>query len=240
MLAPTLELRLPPVVLGGRPVLAAQDITLAGGRTTALLGASGSGKSTLLRLIAGLLPLPPGGGIAASDGRPLAGRVAWMAQQDLLLPWRSVLGNVVLGDRLRGAAPDPDRARTLLDLVGLLPLAARRPGTLSGGQRQRVALARTLMEDRPVVLMDEPFSALDAPTRHRLQGLAAGLLAGRTVVLVTHDPAEALRMAHDVLVLRGMPAVAEALPVPPGAPPRPPGIAAASTGALLAELAEAS
>jgi putative hydroxymethylpyrimidine transport system ATP-binding protein len=221
-------------------VLAAQNITLAGGRTTALLGASGSGKSTLLRLIAGLLPLPPRGEIAASDGRPLTGRVAWMAQQDLLLPWRSVLGNVVLGDRLRGAAPDPDRARALLDLVGLQPLAARRPGTLSGGQRQRAALARTLMEDRPIVLMDEPFSAIDAPTRHRLQALAAELLAGRTVVLVTHDPTEALRMAHDVLVLRGAPAVAEALPVPPGAPPRPPEIAAASTGALLAELAEAS
>lgn len=240
MPAPGLALRLPSVCLGGRPVLAAQDLALAGGRTTALLGPSGSGKSTLLRLIAGLMPLPPGGTITASDGAPLGPRIAWMAQQDLLLPWRSVLGNVMLGAALRGARPDIDRARALLDRVGLLALADRRPGTLSGGQRQRTALARTLMEDRPVVLMDEPFSALDAPTRHRLQALAAELLSGRTVVLVTHDPGEALRMAHHVLVLRGTPATAEELPVPAGAPPRSAEIAAAATGALLAELAEAS
>ena len=240
MPAPGLELRLPPVDLGGRPVLAAQTLTLAAGKTTALLGASGSGKSTLLRLIAGLLPLPQGGAITASDSRPLVGRIAWMAQQDLLLPWRSVLGNVVLGDALRGVKPDLDRARDLLDRVGLLPLADRRPGTLSGGQRQRAALARTLMEDRPVVLMDEPFSALDAPTRHRLQDLAAELLAGRTVVLVTHDPSEALRMSDAALLLRGMPATAEPLTVPVGTPPRPAAIAAAATGALLAELAEAA
>lgn len=240
MAAPGLVLRLPPVLLGGRPVLAAQELSLPAGRTTALLGASGSGKSTLLRLIAGLLPLPEGGSVTASDGAPLLHRVTWMAQQDLLLPWRSVLGNVVLGDTLRGARPDMDRARAMLDRVGMLGFADRRPFTLSGGQRQRTALARTLMEDRPVVLMDEPFSALDAPTRHRLQGLSTELLAGRTVVLVTHDPTEALRMAHNVLLLRGTPAVAETLSVPEGAPPRPAGIAAAATGALLAELADAS
>jgi putative hydroxymethylpyrimidine transport system ATP-binding protein len=86
--------------------------------------------------------------------------------------------------------------------------------------RQRAALARTLMEDRPFVLMDEPFSAVDAPTRHRLQGLAARLLAGRTVLLVTHDPLEALRLADRILVLRGDPATPEEVPVPAGAPPR--------------------
>jgi putative hydroxymethylpyrimidine transport system ATP-binding protein len=87
--------------------------------------------------------------------------------------------------------------------------------------RQRAALARTLMEDRPFVLMDEPFSAVDAPTRHRLQELSAKLLAGRTVLLVTHDPLEALRLADRILVLVGNPAVPRDIPVPHGAPPRP-------------------
>jgi len=104
--------------------------------------------------------------------------------------------------------------------VGLAGRERAWPSELSGGMRQRAALARTLMEDRPVVLMDEPFSAVDAPTRHRLQDLAARLLAGRTVLLVTHDPLEAMRLAHKVLVLRGAPATAGEIAVPGAAPPR--------------------
>jgi putative hydroxymethylpyrimidine transport system ATP-binding protein len=195
------------------------DFTLTGGRWTCLLGASGVGKSTLLRLIAGLIR-PERGRVRCSDGRPLAGRLAWMGQRDDLLPWLCARDNVTLGARLRGEPPDLARADALLERVGLASQRDQRPATLSGGQRQRTALARTLMEDRPVVLMDEPFSALDAITRARLQSLAAGLLAGRTVLLVTHDPLEALRLGHRVHVMAGRPARIEAPILPKGAPPR--------------------
>ena len=195
------------------------DFTLSGGRWTCLLGTSGVGKSTLLRLIAGLVR-PDRGEIRCSDGRPLACRLAWMGQRDDLLPWLSAQGNVVLGARLRGEAPNLARADALLERVGLARQRDQRPATLSGGERQRVALARTLMEDRPVVLMDEPFSALDAITRARLQSLAAALLADRTVLLVTHDPLEALRLGHRVHIMAGQPARIEAPIEPSGAPPR--------------------
>ena len=226
--APGFRIALPQgLALGGAAVLAPMTLDVMGGRVTALLGPSGSGKSTLLRLAAGLLAAP--GAVMANDGLPLAGRIAWMAQQDLLVPWRDALGNVLLGQHLRGEQPDTDRASALLAAVGLTPADARKmPAALSGGMRQRVALARTLMEDRPVVLMDEPFSAVDAPTRHRLQDLAARLLAGRTVLLVTHDPLEALRLADRILVLQGSPAAPAEVAVPAGAPPRP-----ARDGALL-------
>ncbi|MDO9500234.1 ABC transporter ATP-binding protein [Falsiroseomonas sp.] len=228
--------------LGGQAVLGALDLHVPGGRTTVLLGPSGSGKSTLLRLVAGLLPVPEGGSVQAEDHAPLAGRVAYMAQQDLLAPWRDVLGNITLGAHLRGQAPDLPRARAMLAEVGLATGdQQKRPAQLSGGMRQRVALARTLMEDRPLVLMDEPFSAVDAPTRHRMQSLSARLLAGRTVLLVTHDPLEALRLADQIFVLTGAPAVPVAVPVPAGAPPRPAGDPAlrAAQAALLERLAEA-
>ncbi len=195
-------------------------VHIPGGRFTALLGPSGVGKTTLLRLAAGL-DTPEAGAIAADDGGSLAGRVAYMGQQDLLLPWLTVLGNVTLGARLRGMPADTVRALDLLAEVGLADRAGDLPGTLSGGMRQRAALARTLYEDRPVVLMDEPFSALDALTRARVQDLAARLLRGRTVLLVTHDPAEACRLAHLLLVLSGNPARLEAPISVPGVPPRP-------------------
>jgi putative hydroxymethylpyrimidine transport system ATP-binding protein len=205
-MAPSIGLSLPGIRLGGRDIIGAARFDFAAGRTTALLGPSGVGKSTLLRLLAGLLPLPPGARLDHSA----PALTAWMGQQDLLLPWLDLLGNVTLGARLRGQRPDLGRARALIAEVGLQGREVAHPAELSGGMRQRAALARTLMEDRPVVLMDEPFSAVDAPTRHRLQTLAAGLLRGRTVVLVTHDPLEALRLADRVLVLR--PAAGGALP----------------------------
>jgi putative hydroxymethylpyrimidine transport system ATP-binding protein len=229
--------------LGGVPVLGPCALEVPAGRCTSLLGPSGSGKTTLMRLAAGLLALPPGAAVAASDGQALAGRIAWMAQADLLVPWRDALGNVTLGAYLRGEAPDRARARALLAEVGLSAAdAAKPPAALSGGMRQRVALARTLMEDRPVVLMDEPFSAVDAPTRHRLQELAARLLGGRTVLLVTHDPLEALRLADRILVLGGSPAVPVEVPAPQGPPPRPARDAAllAAQAELLDRLAEAA
>jgi putative hydroxymethylpyrimidine transport system ATP-binding protein len=225
---------------GGAFLFRDLDFVLPGGSWTCLLGPSGVGKSSLLRLIAGLAPLDRGE-VSCSDGRPLAGRLAWMGQQDSLLPWLPVRDNVTLGARLRGEAGDRARAEDLLARVGLERQADQLPATLSGGQRQRAALARTLMEDRPVVLMDEPFSALDAITRARLQALAADLLTGRTMLLVTHDPLEALRLGHRIQVMTGHPARIEGVIEPPGAPPRDLHDAAllARQGELLAWLADA-
>ena len=177
------------------------SLDFPGGRTTCLLGRSGVGKTSLLRHLAGLLP-----------GSRAAGPVAYMAQRDLLLPWLSVLENVLLGYRLRRdeaarRAAEP-RARSLLGEVGLGDRLYDLPQTLSGGMRQRAALARTLCEDRQIVLMDEPFGHLDAVTRLDLQDLAAHLLQGRTVVMVTHDPLEALRLGHEIRVLSGSPSAA--------------------------------
>jgi putative hydroxymethylpyrimidine transport system ATP-binding protein len=216
------------------------DFALPGGVWTCLLGPSGVGKSSLLRLIAGLAPLEQGA-VICGDGGALAGRLAWMGQEDHLLPWLSALGNVTLGARLRGEPADRNKARDLLARVGLDRQTDQLPATLSGGQRQRAALARTLMEDRPVVLMDEPFSALDAITRARLQALAATLLAGRTVLLVTHDPLEALRLGHRIHVMTGHPARIEGLIEPAGAPPRDlhDPVLLARQGELLARLADA-
>lgn len=228
------------LVYGGVPLFDGLDLRLPASRITALLGPSGVGKSSLLRLIAGL-EHGAEGQVHDGAGAPLAGRVAYMAQQDLLMPWLDLVGNVAIGARLRGARPDRDRAARLLAELGLGERLTARPAALSGGMRQRVALARTLFEDRPVVLMDEPFSALDAITRQELQALAADKLAGRTVLLVTHDPLEALRLGHAVQVMAGRPARLEPADVPPGAPPRDPGDAELlrRQAELLARLARA-
>jgi putative hydroxymethylpyrimidine transport system ATP-binding protein len=210
----------------GAPVFGPIALAIAAGAWTCLLGPSGVGKSTILRLIA---DLPTGvrfeGTVGATDGRPLAGRIAYMAQSDLLFPWLDVLGNVLVGARLRGERSDAARACDMVARVGLAGREAARPRHLSGGERQRVALARTLMEDRPVVLLDEPFSALDARTRAGMQALAAECLAGRTVLLVTHDPAEAARLGHRIHVLTEA-GLAEVAP-PPEPPVRPVGDPAA-------------
>jgi putative hydroxymethylpyrimidine transport system ATP-binding protein len=202
------------LVYDGVPLFENLDAEFAAGRFTCLLGPSGVGKSTLLRAFAGLAEVGPD---AVS---PQLSRVAWMAQDDLLCPWLDALGNVTLGASLRGEKADAAKARHLLAQVGLGDRANAAPHELSGGQRQRVALARTLYEDQDVVLMDEPFAGLDAPTRWRLQELAAMLLAGRTVLLVTHDPREALRLGHDIRVLAGRPVKLGPVLSPPGATPR--------------------
>lgn len=217
------SLRAARLVYGGLILFDGLDLELAGGCFTCLLGPSGIGKSSLLRLLAGLTPPGVSGDLRGGDGQPLTGRVAYMAQEDLLLPWLNVLDNITLGSRLRGERTDRERALALLARVGLSDCALARPETLSGGMRQRAALARTLMEDRPVVLMDEPFSGLDALTRLRLQALAAELLAGRTVLLITHDPLEALRLGEHILIMNGRPATLSPLPDLPGVPPRDPG-----------------
>jgi putative hydroxymethylpyrimidine transport system ATP-binding protein len=206
---------------GGQVIFENLTAEIPAGQLLALLGPSGVGKTSLLRIIAGL-EAPFTGSVTASDGAPLAGRIAYMAQHDLLVPWARVIDNVMLGARLRGVAAEPDRAMALLAHVGLADRAKNLPAALSGGMRQRVALARTLYEDRPVVLMDEPFSALDAITRTRIQNLAAELLAGRTVLLITHDPMEACRIGHALVVLSGTPARLSAPIELAGMPPRAP------------------
>ncbi|QFT74583.1 ABC transporter ATP-binding protein [Ruegeria sp. THAF33] len=188
--------------IDGATLFAPLSLTLRAGAWTCLLGGSGVGKTTVLRLIAGLeTGAVFAGRITASDGLPVAERVAYMAQDDLLLPWATVAQNVSLGARLRGENVDLDRRDRLIKRMRLQDHMNKKPNELSGGQRQRVALARTLMEDRPVVLLDEPFSALDARTRADMQDLAAEALHGRTVLLVTHDPAEAARLGQSIVVM---------------------------------------
>ncbi len=195
------------------------SLTVPAGEWTCLLGPSGVGKSTILRVFAGLeTGVSFHGSVEATDGKPLTDRIALMAQSDTLMPWLSVLDNVAIGARLRGERADVARAKAMLDRVGLTDHIAKKPGKLSGGQRQRVALARTLMEDRPVVLLDEPFSAFDARTRSQMQDLACELLTGRTVLLVTHDPSEAVRVGQSIQILTetGL----EAIKPPASATPR--------------------
>ena len=184
------------VRLDGRALFAPVRLVLPAGKWTALLGDSGVGKSTLLRLLAGL---PIGGQFTGRIDNPQP--AALMAQDPGLLPWLDVRQNAALGSRLRGTRADAARLEDILARTGLRDHAAKRPAQLSGGQRQRVALARTLMEDRPLVLLDEPFSALDMRLRRTMQDLAAELLRGRTVLMVTHDPAEAARLSDRIAVL---------------------------------------
>lgn len=208
------------------------NMEIDAGQWTVLLGRSGSGKTTILRHLAGLLDgkVTWSGSLETSDNQVIGQRIAYMAQQDLLLPWLTVIENVCLSERFgsqeksKPNSPSRDsgyeRAMQLLVSVGLADYAQAKPNQLSGGMRQRVALARTLMQNQPLVLMDEPFSALDAVTRHKLQSLAAKLLKDKTVVLITHDPQEAVRLADKLYVLQGSPAYVQSLPVPGALPPR--------------------
>jgi putative hydroxymethylpyrimidine transport system ATP-binding protein len=147
-----------------------------------------------------------------------------MGQDDLLLPWLSLLDNVLLGTRLRGemTADQRRKAVELIAKAGLGGNEAALPAALSGGMRQRGALLRTLMEERPVLLMDEPFSALDALTRIKLQNLAAEMTRGATTILVTHDAGEALRLADKIVILGGEPVRVMAQLDFTSSPPRPP------------------
>ena len=174
------------------------------GQWTALLGPSGAGKSTILKLIAGIDQIASfHGSITCDDGKSLAGRVSYMAQDDLLLPWATVRQNINLGKRLRAEPEDWAKSEHIITAVGLSDHVDKYPSMLSGGERQRVALARTLIEDRPVVLLDEPFSALDVRTRADMQELAARHFQDRTVLLVTHDPYEAVRLCGSIYCLQG-------------------------------------
>lgn len=203
------------VRMGGARLFPSARLRLEPGAWTSLLGPSGVGKSTLLRLIAGL---PVAGVFEGRIDHPCP--AALMAQDPGLLPWLTVRQNAALGARLRGTRADQARLDAILARTGLIDHAHKLPKALSGGQRQRVALARTLMEDRPLVLLDEPFSALDARMRMAMQDLTTGLLRGRTVLMVTHDPAEAARLSDRICLLDegGL----TEMPAPPDPAPRVP------------------
>ncbi len=197
-----------------KPLFTDLSLCLPAQKWTCLLGSSGSGKSTILKLLAGL----PFGGtfsgvITSSDQQTLKGRVAYMAQSDLLFPWLDVKQNIMLGNRLRGETAHWERAEQLIQQVQLQDHINKKPHELSGGMRQRVALARTLMEDTPVVLLDEPFSALDAKTRADIQELAFSALKDKTVLLVSHDPAEAARLSHQLYIISSTGATLQKLDV---------------------------
>jgi NitT/TauT family transport system ATP-binding protein len=188
----------------------AATLRIGRGETVALIGPSGCGKSTLLMLLAGLLE-PTTGSLSIEGQRITAPRpdLAVVFQRDLLFDWLSVLGNVLCPFQLRGepTAPHLQRARDLLAHVGLSGFEARRPYELSGGMRQRVALCRALIQDPTVLLLDEPFAALDALTREQMQLDLQRLAAdrARTTILVTHDIAEAVFMADLVAVMTARP-----------------------------------
>lgn len=191
---------------------ALQDISLsvAPGEFVAVIGPSGCGKSTLLSLIAGLLA--PTEGSVLVDGRPVAGpnrKIGYMLQQDYLFEWRTILENVVLGAEIQGAsmAAARERARQLLTRYGLGQFLNHVPRQLSGGMRQRAALARTLCTEPEIVLLDEPFSALDSQTRLALADEITEILRreAKTVILVTHDIGEAISMAERVIVMSRRP-----------------------------------
>jgi NitT/TauT family transport system ATP-binding protein len=187
------------------------DLSVAPGQVVAVVGPSGCGKSTLLELVAGLQE-PDAGRVAvsgATDARERRDRCAYMPQRDLLLPWRDALGNAALALECQGVgrAESRRRAAPLFERFGLAEFEGARPAALSGGMRQRVAFLRTLLPGRPVLLLDEPFGALDALTRASMQQWLAGALAEepRTVLLVTHDVQEALFLADRVAVLSHRP-----------------------------------
>ncbi|MBN1565901.1 MAG: ABC transporter ATP-binding protein [Anaerolineae bacterium] len=196
----------------GREVRALEDVSFTAhpGEFITIIGPSGSGKSTLFNLITGLAE-PDHGDIridCETTGRRL-GRVGYMPQRDLLLPWRTVLDNVILGPELDGRSKRAarEKARELMPLFGLAGFENVYPDTLSGGMRQRAALLRTFLTDRAVLLLDEPFGALDALTRRELQRWLLGVWQrfNKTILFITHDVEEAVFLADRVLVFSARP-----------------------------------
>jgi NitT/TauT family transport system ATP-binding protein len=188
---------------GGAPVLEGIDLTVAPGEFVCLLGASGCGKSTLLNIVAGL-DAPTRGTVEVPSGR-----AALMFQESALFPWLTAGGNIDLALRLRGVNKKDRRSETdrLLKLVRLENAYEKRPHQLSGGMRQRVALARALAQDAKVLLMDEPFAALDAITRDVLHEELVRLweATGLAVLFVTHNVREAVRLGQRVVLLSSRP-----------------------------------
>ncbi len=192
------------------PVIGNLTFSLAAGEIVAIVGPSGCGKSTLLNILSGLIE--PSAGRVLWYGERVSGmpdRVGYMLQKDLLFPWRTALDNVTLGLEVKGVGRGEavDRAHVLLDQLGLHGFARAYPATLSGGMRQRVALARTLVTDPMVMLLDEPFAALDFQTKLLIESDTARLVREqhRSMLLITHDIEEAVSMSDRVIVLTHRP-----------------------------------
>ncbi len=201
--------------LGTRTVRALDNVNLdvENGEFVTLVGPSGCGKSTLFNILVGLLAADEGGALYF-DGKlqpadHLIGRVAFMPQRDMLLPWRTVLDNAVLAAEIDGVPRRTARERALasLERFGLAGFESHYPQQLSGGMRQRVALMRTFLFDRDVMLLDEPFGALDALTRALMQRWLLGVWGEleRTVLFITHDIDEAIFLGDRVLVMSARP-----------------------------------
>lgn len=221
------------------------SLDIPAGSFTVVIGPNGCGKSTLLRLVAGLLA-PDTGTVAVGGSRPRPGdgRVGLAFQQPRLVPWRSTVDNVALPLELAGvgASERRDRAAAALERVGLAAAAALRPRELSGGMAQRAGLARALITDPPVLLLDEPFSALDALTRETFDAELQRLWLDRprTVVLVTHSVSEAVRVASQVVVMTPRPGRVARIVDIPLAWPRGPELAdSPGAGALAADVRQA-
>src|SRR5918911_1833095 len=195
---------------GGFEALAPITLSIPQGRFVSLIGPSGCGKSTIFNIIAGLLE-PTAGRVIIDgvDATGTIGRVGYMLQKDLLLPWRTVLDNVILGMEIQGVPLREARARALPLLLryGLAGFEHLYPNALSGGMRQRAALLRTLLFDTDVILLDEPFGALDAQTKLQMQEWLLGLWSDfvKTVVFVTHDVEEAIYLSDEVHVMATRP-----------------------------------
>jgi len=190
--------------------LALDDITttIGSGEFVALLGPSGCGKSTLLRLMAGL-EAPSSGDVAWADGPPKPGEIGFVFQDATLMPWASAEKNVLLPLKLRGQTGAAAKAQVeaALAQVGLQDFAGAKPAALSGGMRMRVSIARALVSEPKLLLMDEPFAALDEFTRHKLQEDLRALQRrdGKTIVFVTHSIYEAVYLASRILVMSPRP-----------------------------------
>ncbi len=200
--------------LSGQPLYRDLSFTVAPGEFVCILGPSGCGKSTALRLLGGLLAATSGHVTIAGESPETAWqRMAFVFQSPRLAAWRTALDNVLLARQLRfGEKPDDaarKRAADLLDLVGLSRDSGKYPRMLSGGERQRVSIARALAVDPDIVLMDEPFSALDPTTRARLRSeiIAIWQKTSKTVLFVTHDVDEAVALADRILLLSNKPTV---------------------------------
>jgi NitT/TauT family transport system ATP-binding protein len=195
---------------GETPVFAELNLAIEKGEFVTLVGVSGAGKSTLLRVIADLIPAFKGSVTVDTPEDPARRAIAMVFQAANLMPWRRVKDNITLG--LEGLAVSEDikqeRVRWTLDLVGLSEFADRWPYQLSGGQRQRIGIARGLAVDPDILLMDEPFGALDAITRAALQDefLRIWQETGKSILFVTHDIEEAVLLGDRVLLLGGKPA----------------------------------
>ena len=219
---------------GETPAVSHLSFTVEPGEFISIVGPSGCGKSTILSMLAGQLP-PSEGNIDVN------GHIGYMLQKDLLLPWRTIEDNVALARTLRGEKPAKVRpmARDMMRKCGLEGFAKARPGELSGGMRQRAALMRTLLTGREVLLLDEPFGALDAITRLQLQLLLCDLWqeTGKTILLVTHDVDEALLLSDEIIVLTQRPGqVREKVQVTLPRPRKPEHLAMPEAAALKAHL----